>query len=37
MVQIRDENHMPLPGIELGDLGPKLGDNANDTGTCQFH
>lgn len=32
MVQIRDENHRPLPGIELGDLGPKLGDGANDTG-----
>jgi len=32
MVQIRDENHKPLPGIELGDLGPKLGDGANDTG-----
>lgn len=32
MLQIRDENHRPLPGIELGDLGPKLGDAANDTG-----
>ncbi|KAL1921131.1 uncharacterized protein VTP21DRAFT_10847 [Calcarisporiella thermophila] len=32
VVQIRDENHHPLPGIELGDLGPKLGDHANDTG-----
>lgn len=32
MLQIRDENHKPLPGIELGDLGPKLGDHANDTG-----
>jgi len=32
LLQIRDENHRPLPGIELGDLGPKLGDNANDTG-----
>lgn len=32
MVQIRDENHHPLPGIELGDLGAKLGDHANDTG-----
>eukprot|EP00005_Dracoamoeba_jomungandri_P012469 CAMPEP_0174275486 /NCGR_PEP_ID=MMETSP0439-20130205/59850_1 /TAXON_ID=0 /ORGANISM="Stereomyxa ramosa, Strain Chinc5" /LENGTH=726 /DNA_ID=CAMNT_0015367591 /DNA_START=8 /DNA_END=2188 /DNA_ORIENTATION=+ len=31
-VQIRDENHRPLPGFELGDLGPKLGDNGNDTG-----
>eukprot|EP01096_Ripella_sp_DP13-Kostka_P008124 TRINITY_DN301_c0_g2_i3.p1 TRINITY_DN301_c0_g2~~TRINITY_DN301_c0_g2_i3.p1 ORF type:complete len:1349 (-),score=671.96 TRINITY_DN301_c0_g2_i3:116-4162(-) len=32
MCQIRDENHRPLPGIELGDLGPKMGDHANDTG-----
>jgi acyl-CoA oxidase len=32
MVQIRDENHRPLKGIEVGDLGTKLGDNANDTG-----
>ncbi|KAL1922943.1 uncharacterized protein VTP21DRAFT_9319 [Calcarisporiella thermophila] len=32
IVQIRDEQHRPLPGIELGDLGPKLGDHANDTG-----
>jgi len=32
ILQIRDENHKPLAGIELGDLGPKLGDHANDTG-----
>jgi flavocytochrome c len=32
VVQIRDENHLPLPGIRLGDLGNKVGDNANDTG-----
>lgn len=32
VVQIRDENHKPMPGLELGDLGPKLGDHANDTG-----
>lgn len=32
MVQIRDENHTPLPGIEVGDLGSKMGDEANDTG-----
>ena len=25
LTQIRDENHRPLPGIEVGDLGPKLG------------
>jgi flavocytochrome c len=32
MLQIRDHEHKPLPGIELGDLGPKLGDHGNDTG-----
>jgi len=32
VLQIRDENHLPLKGIKLGDLGNKMGDNANDTG-----
>jgi len=32
MMQIRDENHKALPGITIGDLGTKMGDNANDTG-----
>lgn len=32
MVQLRDEEHRLLPGIETGDVGPKLGDNAIDTG-----
>jgi len=32
MVQIRDENFNPLPGILVGDLGNKMGDAANDTG-----
>jgi acyl-CoA oxidase len=32
VLQIRDENHLPLSGIRLGDLGNKMGDNANDTG-----
>eukprot|EP01090_Pellita_catalonica_P003340 TRINITY_DN13011_c0_g1_i1.p1 TRINITY_DN13011_c0_g1~~TRINITY_DN13011_c0_g1_i1.p1 ORF type:complete len:596 (-),score=88.12 TRINITY_DN13011_c0_g1_i1:18-1805(-) len=32
MVQVRDENHMPLPGIEMGDLGEKMGDHGIDTG-----
>ncbi len=26
MCQIRDDNHKPLEGIELGDLGTKVGD-----------
>jgi acyl-CoA oxidase len=32
IVQIRDENHLPLKGIRLGDLGNKMGDGGNDTG-----
>jgi len=32
ILQIRDENHLPLKGIRLGDLGNKVGDNSNDTG-----
>eukprot|EP00743_Colponemidia_sp_Colp-15_P005509 GILK01005925.1.p1 GENE.GILK01005925.1~~GILK01005925.1.p1 ORF type:complete len:1245 (-),score=193.11 GILK01005925.1:130-3834(-) len=36
VVQLRDEDHLPLPGIELGDLGTKLGDNGNDTGFCRL-
>eukprot|EP01006_Ploeotia_vitrea_P042804 TRINITY_DN66661_c13_g5_i1.p2 TRINITY_DN66661_c13_g5~~TRINITY_DN66661_c13_g5_i1.p2 ORF type:complete len:762 (+),score=442.62 TRINITY_DN66661_c13_g5_i1:295-2286(+) len=32
LVQIRDEKHRPIRGVEIGDLGPKLGDEANDTG-----
>lgn len=32
LLQIRDENHLPLKGIRLGDLGTKVGDHANDTG-----
>ena len=32
LVQIRDQNGRPLPGIECGDLGTKMGDHGNDTG-----
>ena len=32
MVQIRDEEHRPLPGIEVGDVGEKFGDHTIDTG-----
>uniref|UniRef100_A0A7E4UV06 Acyl-coenzyme A oxidase n=1 Tax=Panagrellus redivivus TaxID=6233 RepID=A0A7E4UV06_PANRE len=36
-IQIRDEkSHRPLPGITLGDIGPKFGMNANDNGFMQF-
>jgi len=32
IMQIRDENHLPLPGLTIGDLGNKMGDQENDTG-----
>ncbi len=32
LIQIRDENHLPLKGIRLGDIGNKVGDHGNDTG-----
>lgn len=32
MVQLRDENHKPLPGVELGILGRKMGTHGSDTG-----
>ena len=32
IIQIRSlETHKPLPGVELGDIGPKLGCNSLDT------
>lgn len=31
-VQIRDENHNTLPGIDAGDIGPKLGYHAKENG-----
>ncbi|CAG8846970.1 5161_t:CDS:2, partial [Racocetra persica] len=27
IVQLRDEGHKPMPGIEIGDIGPKYGFN----------
>ena len=32
IVPIRDHNHKPLPGIEVGDVGPKMGYNCKDNG-----
>eukprot|EP01065_Artemidia_motanka_P020324 TRINITY_DN2433_c7_g1_i1.p1 TRINITY_DN2433_c7_g1~~TRINITY_DN2433_c7_g1_i1.p1 ORF type:complete len:702 (+),score=237.82 TRINITY_DN2433_c7_g1_i1:62-2167(+) len=32
LLQLRDENHRPLPGITLGEVGPKIGDNFTETG-----
>ena len=37
MVQIRDtETHLPLPGIKVGDIGPKLGYHQKDNGWLMF-
>ena len=37
MIQVRDLNtHMPLPGIQIGDLGPKLGFNTTDNAWMIF-
>ncbi|KAJ0182749.1 hypothetical protein K1T71_002118 [Dendrolimus kikuchii] len=38
VVQIRDlETHMPLPGIKVGDIGPKMGFNTVDNGFLGFN
>jgi len=37
MVQLRDlQTHKLLPGIEVGDIGPKLGFNSKDNGFLKF-
>jgi alkylation response protein AidB-like acyl-CoA dehydrogenase len=37
-VPLRDvTTHQPLPGITLGDIGPKLGFNSVDNGFASFH
>ncbi|RLN60652.1 hypothetical protein BBJ28_00025736, partial [Nothophytophthora sp. Chile5] len=37
MVQLRDlETHDPMPGVTLGDIGPKIGFNNVDNGYCTF-
>ncbi|KAG2520127.1 hypothetical protein BBO99_00005720 [Phytophthora kernoviae] len=37
IVQLRSlESHMPLPGIEMGDIGPKVGFNSLDNGYAVF-
>jgi len=36
-VQIRDlKTWMPMKGIEMGDMGPKLGYNTKNNGYCKF-
>lgn len=37
LVQIRDENHNLLPGIEAGDIGPKIGFHSKDNGYLLLH
>ncbi|KAK3885691.1 hypothetical protein Pcinc_010112 [Petrolisthes cinctipes] len=38
MVQLRDlETHRTLPGIVVGEIGPRLGLNSNDNGFLQFN
>jgi len=36
IVQLRGENHKPLPGIDIGDIGPKYGYNNIDNGFLRF-
>jgi acyl-CoA oxidase len=37
IVQIRDfKTHQPLPGVEVGDIGPKLGYSAKENGFLRF-
>lgn len=36
-VQIRDlDTHQPMPGVTVGDIGPKFGINSNDNGFLRF-
>ena len=38
LVPIRDLNtHVPFEGIEIGDIGPKIGLHSNDNGFIRFH
>lgn len=38
LIRIRDqENHRPLRGVEIGDIGPKLNFNTKDNGFIRFH
>ena len=37
MVQLRDENFKPLPGIEVGDVGTKLGELSVDIGYLRMN
>ena len=35
-VRIRDEHHQPLPGIDVGDIGPKMEWDMKDNGYLGF-
>lgn len=38
MVQIRDlDTHMPLPGIKVGEIGPRMGFSSADNGFLGFN
>ena len=36
IMPIRDAAHLPLPGITVGDIGPKFGYNGVDNGFLKF-
>jgi acyl-CoA oxidase len=36
-VQLRDAQHKCMPGVELYEMGPKMGYNLVDNGYCMFH
>jgi acyl-CoA oxidase len=36
IVRIRDEHHNPMPGIKVGDIGPKIGFHTKDNGYLRF-
>jgi acyl-CoA oxidase len=37
MVQLRDETHKPLRGVDVGDIGPKMGGNTMDAGYLRLN
>lgn len=38
LTPLRDaRTHQPLPGVTIGDIGPKFGSNSVDNGFARFH
>lgn len=37
LVQLRDASHTPLSGVEIGEVGPKIGDNCTETGYLRLN